>query len=165
MMLPDQARARLLSLADDCEERAHWPSCGAYPRGLFHRTANDARVSARTLRGDELHMALQAAMAAARFAACLNGETVDYPTQEAIAKPGAPGMALAPLPLDLGAQSARNGPTLNARQLAALSGMSERGALKRIVHGFYRGLRGFYREGRRWFAEREAFDAFRMSSD
>ena len=110
-----------------------------------------------------LRATFAAMTAQAQLARWYNGEGV----YDAIAEPAAapldgrsaqgrlPPPATVPRPRD----------ALKARQLAALSGMSERGALKRIVHGFHRGAPGFYRDGRRWFAERQAFEQFRMSSD
>ncbi len=159
-----EARQRLRSLADDCEARAR-RSRGDV-RSRYHRAASDARrdAAARYMGEDGLRLALEAAASQMRFAAWLDGEVIpdDGPTSEPVecagvapsdqggAPPGPPG---------------RPAHALSAPRLAKLTGMSERGARKRIVHSFHRGLPGFYREGRRWFAERAAFAQFRMSSD
>ena len=154
------SRDQLRTLADDCEARARRSTSGD-ARTLYHRAALDARrhTEARYIGEGGLRLALDAAASLMRFAAYMDGETIDVP----------PPRAAPEEPAGEGAKALQDAPSprqgLNARQLARLAGMSERGALKRIVHAFDQRLPGFYRNGRRWFAERDAFDQFRMSSD
>jgi hypothetical protein len=152
-----EARDRLRQLADDCEERARRSRSGN-ARNLYQLAASECR-SALIMHPGRLPETLAAMTAQSMLARWYDGEDV-------------PEFGIAPLQPDraLAHQSAPTAPTrpphaLTARQLAATAGMTERGALKRIVHAFHRGMAGFYRDGRRWFAEREAFDQFRMSSD
>jgi hypothetical protein len=150
------ARARLCAFADDCEARARQAITGE-AKSSYQRAAIAARRDAGALHIGErgMELALAAARATSDFARYLDGETID-------ARPSVP-IVDAPQTVRQEAPPTRRG--LNARQLARLVGMSERGALKRIVHGFDRDLPGFYRDGRRWFADPAAFDQFRMSSD
>ena len=149
-------RQALHRLAEQCEQRAR--ACdGDEARGRFNRAAADARrdATARYISPDGLRLAYDAADAQARFAAWCDG---DRPAPDV-----APSIAPAPPPAIQ--VPARSPDARRPRQLGALFGMSERGALKRITHAFHRGVPGFYRDGRRWFAEPAAFEQFRMSSD
>lgn len=152
-------RERLQRLADDCEERARL-STNSDARSLYWLAARECRLT--MIARDGRQRATFAAMTAqAQLARWYDGEDI-YGAEPASA------------PLECFSASVRASdaqPTsrppqgLRARQLAEMSGMSERGALKRIVHGFHKGLPGFYRDGCHWFAEREAFARFRIGAE
>lgn len=114
-----------------------------------------------------LRMALAAVAAQMRFAAWCDGAIDEYDAAQERGEVAGDRQIKVPVASleSIGMSKREAGQILSARELAELAGMSERGALKRIVHSFCRGLPGFYRVGRLWFAEREAFDQFRMSSE
>lgn len=163
-MLPlHEARHRLRSLADDWEARAR-RSTNADARCRYHRAASDARrdAAARYMGEGGLRLALEAAAAQAVMAAWFDGDVLgiaprasDHAALTADAVPP-PVVAQPAFEASPGA--------LNARELAALYGMTERGARKRITHCFDRGQPGFYFIGGRRFADPAAFGEFRMSS-
>lgn len=182
-MLPDTLRTRLRSLADDCEERARLAPTGSRARALFHEAARDAR-QASTLRhtcASELQAALNAMEALAHAARWYIGEIdsaerkigelMQAQRDSGHLKHGGARVHSGPLekPITLTeagidkhlADRAIPDGTLNARQLAGLFGMTERGARKAIVRGVDRCLPGFYREGCHWYAERKAFEQMR----
>jgi hypothetical protein len=147
-MLPDP-RQRLRRLADDCEELARRP-INADAKSYYWRAANDARqaMTARHVNDAGLCAVLAMVEAQAQFARWCAGEADDAAQPcEAVALPATP---------------PRHGNALNARQLAALFGLSERGARKAIERGASKGLAGFHRDGRNLFAERDAFAEFRI---
>ena len=167
-----EPRQQLLALADDCQERARRSRNGD-ARSLYWGAVNRMRQacaarysSEQSLRGELLAMEAQA-----QLARWYDGGIDEYdPAREAVTAHSCAKEDLKAAQATSSRQGAltragdRSRP-LNARQLASKAGMSERGALKRIVHGFHRRLPGFYREGRRWFADHDAFEQFRMSSD
>lgn len=146
----DVMRQRLRSLADDCDKRAS-ESDSVEAIRLYRQASPDARHAAVALHmGEYTRRLLLARCEALAFAARLyDGDGIDWalpaipPSTPTIA-PERPAV-----------------PRLSTTQLAKLHSMSPRGALKRIVHSYHRGVPGFYREGSRWFAERDAFDQFR----
>jgi hypothetical protein len=157
MLALNEARARLRQLADDCEERARRSRSGD-ARSLYQLAARECRFALST-NARRFPETLAAMSAQAMLARWYDGEDVDEF-----------GTAPPPPALASDEQSSPAGPrrplhALKPRQLATLAGMSERGALKRIVHAFHQGLPGFYCCGRRWFADQDAFEQFRISSD
>lgn len=124
-------------------------------RSLYHRAAADARLAMRDHCLDEAGMraALLAVKAGAHWAGWYEGETtedaeisgavrelLDRPDESPHKTPSflaSPSDKLSVLPPD----------AMNARQLARLFGLTDRGARKAIVRGFDRGLPGFYRHG------------------
>jgi hypothetical protein len=168
-MLPlIEARDRLRRLADECEERARWAPVGSYERGALNHWAAEARKVATNRNYDESDLRIAHRLTSAVVGVVAGHAAAAVPTicpsgysqadcERRCPMPSPTAQAHGPWP--------RAPQLLNARQLANLVDMSERGALKRITHAFHRGLPGFYRDGRRWFAEREAFEQFRMSSD
>lgn len=145
-------RDKLRRLADDCEERARIASEGSKARGLLHEAARDARRAGSTRHTSEaeLQAALQAMEALAQAARWYDGEII-YPAMPA--QPERPSPAIA--------EPIFRRDVLNARQLAELYGMSERGARKAIERGVDRALPGYYRDGCHLYAEPEAFEADR----
>lgn len=157
-----EGQSRLHRFANDCEELARRSSCSPDARGRYHRAAADARMFARMRHLGEqgLRLALDCVTADARFAAWLNGDTPADSVERPIEREKPDGWhspsQTAQTPLS---ESPRppSGDMLNARQLAEAFGMSERGAHKAIVRGLDRGLPGFHCDGRRKYAERQAF--------
>lgn len=154
-MTVPEACQRLQNIADDCEERARLATGDA--RALFHRTARDARLSARSHLGEDgMRKAIDAALSNAAFAACMAGDVYESAPEPARAppecftpleRPDSP-----PKPL---------GDLLNARKLADLCGKSQRTALRDIMRGVFEGKPGFHLKGCHWFAERDAFEQLR----
>lgn len=117
---------------------------------------------------DGLRMAVEAAAAQARFAAWLDGDGIEAapePVRGPLERVGQP----IATPAVSSAGETPGAPRLGTGELAKLHGMTPRGALKRIMHGYDQGLPGFFckwrGERRHWFAEPYAFAQFRMSSD
>lgn len=146
-------RKSLQRLADDCDERAR-PPCEAFAMSLYWRAAQEARRYAadRYAGEDRLRIALSALEAQRTVAGWYDAPEAGFESLP----PSAP--ATAPIerpdPSEL----------LDAAQLAEIHGMTARGARKAIVNAFDRRQPGFYRMGRRWLAEPEAFARRRKSS-
>lgn len=155
----DQTALRLTQLADDCAERARRSTNGD-SRNLYWLAARDARQSATARHMGEhgRRAALAHMMALAAVARGYEGETEYIEAVPWMAKPEPP------QPEQV-APAAITDRMMNARQLAPLFGMSERGARKAIERGERRGLAGFYRDGALWLAEREAFARSRGVTD
>lgn len=158
-------QTRLRQLADDCEERARRAHTGE-ARSLYHRAASDARRATRDrcLGDDGRRAALIAAAAQADWAGWYEGESFLDPQNSDFVSAMLDNPSTMPAkPLDI-----RDLPTdnlsvlppdaLNARQLADRLGMGERTARRAIERHWRKGWPGFYRDGRRWYAEPDAFD-------
>lgn len=152
----DAIRQRLRSFADDCDQRAS-QARNPQARGFFHLAARNARQAMAGWYGGDRRKAV-VAMEGLRLAA----QWIEDPDAQL------EGAEVARVSTTAGAsipEAPKPPRGLKPSALAELAGMTERGARKRIVHCYHRGLPGFYRTGRRWFAEPEAFAQFRMSSD
>lgn len=154
-------REQLRNLANDCEERARRSSCRPDARGMYHRTARDARDAAgmRHLDHSELQAALDAALAFTRFAACLNGDALPEAPEHALAREGAR-LVTRDAQTVIAAPSVPDS-AVNARQLSARFGVPERTARRTIARLACQGVPGFYSiangERTRWLADPDAF--------
>lgn len=155
------------SLADECEARARL-SRSDDVRGIYHRTARDLRSAAalRCLGEHGLRLSYDAAVSQVRFAAFLDCDSFDgaqSPESPIAAPQSAPETASVPAcdPADA-RQARRDGKALlNAAQLERTTGVPQRTARDTILRGWRLGFPGFYREGRRLYAEQRAFEQLR----
>ncbi|MEZ5688742.1 MAG: hypothetical protein R3E21_08185 [Caenibius sp.] len=159
-------RERLRQLADDCQERARLAN-DADARSQYHCVAKDARLFARMPHmGEEgLKRALVSVGASMAVAAWLDGDTLpDAHTSPLESIRPLNGHRPPPAPqTTLSESPAPPADALNARQLASLLSMPERSARRAIERGVRKGLPGFYRDGRRWYARRDAFERLRCA--
>lgn len=133
----DDLRNRLRWLTDDCLERRRLSSNDT-ARTCYWMAAQGAgqALALRHATSQELQAHLNAMEAAAKLGRWNDGHVEEYDA-----------LLAAPRPARL----------FNARQLADMFGMTDRGARKAIKRGNDRRLQGFHRVGKRAFAEREAF--------
>lgn len=168
-------RDRLRQFADDCEERARGTRHG-HARNLYHHSATTARLAAnRRGAGDDcLGRTLQAMKAQAMLAQWYDGSEPDA-TPDILSGGFAPALSVsAGDRIRLANIDLTNPPekhlaacppdALDVAELAHLFAMSKRGAREAIRRNAEAGRSGFYRDGWRWFADREAFARARRRS-
>jgi hypothetical protein len=166
------------SLADECEARARL-SRSDDVRSIYHRTARDLRSAAELRRLGEhgLRLSYDAAVSQARFAAFLDGDSFDAAQARGEVKAAnnakttsnaeavsAPDIGLSRKDIHEARQARRDGKALlNAAQLERTTGVPQRTARDTILRGWRLGFPGFYREGRRLYAEQRAFERLRAT--